>query len=250
MDKIPLEVLLNILDGLTAPLARYASVCRAFQRVIEARTFAEIQMTSTEQSLNQFDAIFANTRRRCLVRDLEYKVKLPETNNKRLGNSQSNHGVAKNNTIYTIAVSALFTRLQEWTNVSDNLETAPSFRLTISYSSPKDDDRPKSHGRCQAARNRFRYIDFDGLGVLPPLLCVNNFRLVGRDLHPNVIAVISKALPRMNYLNCSLRAALRRLGALRAELRASMTSVLAETNFPNLEALNIYHEDYDPLNQD
>ncbi|KAI4867260.1 hypothetical protein F4820DRAFT_213794 [Hypoxylon rubiginosum] len=255
MNKIPPEILLNIVDGLDAPLARYASVSRAFRQVIEARTFANIQLTSTEQSLTKFDAIFSNTRRRYFVRELEYKVELPDISKKRFKKLQSNREAAENNRVYTVAVSALFTRLQKWTDATEDLEKAPSFRLTISSSSPKDSYRPESphqheHDPAWEVRNSFKYIEFNELEVLPPLLCVNEFDHSGRSLHPNVMAVINKALPRMKSLLWELFTAPRRLEALRADLRASMASVLADTEFSNLEALDIYYEDTDPLNQD
>ncbi|KAI1776333.1 hypothetical protein F4818DRAFT_377278 [Hypoxylon cercidicola] len=255
MDRIPLEILQNIVGGLDGPLARYASVSRAFQQVIEARTFAKIEKNSTEKSLKEFDAVFANARRRYLVSAIWYEVELPNISKKRFKKLQSNVEAAKNNAVYTKAVHALFTRLHQWTDVSEDLDKAPSLRLTISSSSPRDNCRPKSpnqheHDPAWEVRNRFKYIEFDGLEVLPSLSCVVEFSHSGRNLHPNVIAVISKALPRVKKLSWELYTAPRRLEALRADLRASMALTLLDAKLYDLEVLEIYHEDSDPFNHD
>lgn len=77
MDTIPPEILLHILSHLDIPLSRYAGVCRAFQYLIEIKTFENIAITSTIPQIQRLDSVFGDERRRYLLRKLEFTVSLP-----------------------------------------------------------------------------------------------------------------------------------------------------------------------------
>ncbi|KAI6089462.1 hypothetical protein F4821DRAFT_275906 [Hypoxylon rubiginosum] len=227
MDGLPHEILRIIVGGLDAPLAKYASVFRNFQQAVETSTFANIRTDSTEQSEKDFDHKFASTRRRCLLRVLKYEIELP--------NIRLEHDIA-----YIKAVSSLFRRLQQWTDFSKDKNRRLSLDFVIKSPYPY---------------TREQYIEFaEELKALPPLSFVSKFSSHSGchvcHVHPSVIGLISKALPKIEELSWELCAVPRRLVALRAEMRASMALNLLNTDFSNLEFLDIHHDDYDPKNHD
>ncbi|KAI5866005.1 hypothetical protein GGS23DRAFT_364140 [Durotheca rogersii] len=253
MDKTAPETFQQILSYLDEPLAPYASVSRRFQHVIERKTFAAVRTHSTEAALAEFDSVFADARRRSLVRKLDFYVDLPDISKKRFKKLQSSREAADNDATFSRAVSGLFTRLHGWADALGDPEQAQPFHLAVSSASPKDGyvpDSPNSHGADPAwpIRNWFKYIQLEGVRELPVLPFVTAYSDSGRRIHPSAVATIWQALPRIKMVRWRHYTAPRRLAALKTRLRASLSSALLLPDFSRLETLAIYHEDSDPLN--
>ncbi|KAI1252502.1 hypothetical protein MGN70_007080 [Eutypa lata] len=252
MDSVPLEILQKILWQLPKPLALYGTVSQLFQHVIESKTFASIHVSNTDDSLKDFDAAFTDRRRRSLLRTLTLKTGLPfpQTNNMytsvdyvRSLSTQSLHGheVAINNTAYTRAIQALFSRLQEWDEASTaGLEQALSLHLVITF------EPILAPFNLAATHLRFQSlpIEFVDLQVLPPLSWVKGFTHTeesNHHVHESVISVLSKALPCVETCCWHSVGALCNPGSedLRTNLRATLASTLQSTSFAHLVSLRI-----------
>ncbi|KAL1884056.1 hypothetical protein Daus18300_000165 [Diaporthe australafricana] len=252
---LPVEILQEIISNLDEPLAPYANVSPSFQRLIAPVTFAEVETSSAHDQVKLFESAFADGRRRCLLRTLHFNVELPDISEKRYRKFQNKREAAENARVFTDAVHALLCRLAPWANVSDDVETAPSFRLNLTSASPKDGTCPRlpdRHDRpAWEARNDFKYIKFDRAPELPPVACVNMLYPDGRRLDPRVLGAIARALPRIKTLDWWFYTAPRRLHPLWLGLRESMSSaVLDLAALSTLENVHLYSEDSDPMNQD
>lgn len=159
---------------------------------------------------------------------------------------QRNRRTAETNAVYTKAVYALFTRLEGWSSISEDPETAPSFRFAI-YSYPPT--IPEAHNQNRHDDLAYKYVEFDGLQELPAVSCVCEFSN-SENHHPSTLAVLYKALPRLRLLCLELPpAAPRGLLAQRVGMRNSLASTLLESDFSTLERLDVHLEDYDPMNE-
>lgn len=253
--ELPVEILQEIISKIDGPLAPYANVSLSFQRLIEPATFAEIETSSTNDEVKLFESAFADGRRRRLLRTLHFTVKLPDITEKRFRKFQTKREAAENARVYTDAVHALFRRLAPWAKHSDDIETAPSFRLHLRSASPRVGKRsllPGEHDRpAWEIRNGYKYIEFDRAPELPPVACVNMLYPGGRRLDPRAMGTIARALPRIKTLYWWFYTAPRRQHPLWLGLRESMSSaVLDLAALSTLEDLQICSEDLDPMNQD
>ncbi|KAI9162827.1 hypothetical protein HJFPF1_04420 [Paramyrothecium foliicola] len=254
MEKLPPELLRDVLSYLQAPLASYATVNRAFQTLIEVRTFANIKTKSTNDDVRQFEAIFTQDNRRRAVKSLEFAVELPKIRDERLMRLQNKRESAENNRAYTTAVKALFERLSAWDDSSDHDALTSSF-LTITSASPSDSQQPSELGyherHAWEIRNHTKYIDLEGVQELPSIRRISSFTVEGRYIHPNAMATMVAAMPNLKIFIWWFYTAPRRMHALWASLRdamACLVSVIA--NLSLLEDLILYCEDSDPLNHD
>ena len=261
MDKLALEILAIIVSHLEPPLAPLAIVSRKWQHAIEARTFSKLELRSEEDTLQQFKSAFASPHRRYFLRRLIFYVSLTVPSEKRLWKLQSTREAAANNTVYTRAVTALFSILAAWGQVPD----APS-HLSL-YIDPKSSaDRGKPSGAHEPAhrhlgepiwriRNDFKYINFDtealdDLGGLPSVPAIIHLEHnMYRRIDPAVLPVISAALPSVKKMDWGFDAPPRRLPDLRRAIRSSAaTSFLTTANLSlaQLTTLTITWEDTDP----
>ncbi|KAI1138791.1 hypothetical protein F5Y05DRAFT_350958 [Hypoxylon sp. FL0543] len=239
MDTIPSEILTYILSDLDAPLAPYAGVCRAFQYVIETRTFRQIQIIhGTLPSVRRFDAIFGDKRRRYLLRELEFNIALPN----KLKHDRKRPLKYLRDRAFTLALNRLFMCLEKWNCIPEGLERPPSFTLRIRCTTPDVD-----YG---AVHNNHKHLQFDELQSLPTLECVEKLRIQHLQIFPRDMALICGALPCLRDLRWDLGNVPRRLGDLRADLRNSMATALLQTDFSRLETLHIQWIDHDPVNHD
>ncbi|OTA67443.1 hypothetical protein K449DRAFT_216189 [Hypoxylon sp. EC38] len=236
MDTIPPEILLHILSDLDKPLARYASVCRAFQYLIEIKTFENIAITGTLPQIQILDSVFGDGRRRCLLRKLEFTISLPG----KLKSSHKKPLKCLRDRAFTLAVSRLFTCLAKWNYTPEGLEKPPSFALHLQGSTSNVD--------YNAVNNHHKHMQFDWLERLPSVECVNKLRVESLHIFPSDMTIICEALPHMDNLKWVLANAPRRLRNLRDELRDSMATTLLQTDFSRLQAIEIWWGDHDPLN--
>ncbi|KAI0133171.1 hypothetical protein F4776DRAFT_626423 [Hypoxylon sp. NC0597] len=238
MDTIPPEILLHILSHLDIPLARYAGVCRAFQYLIEIKTFENIAITSTIPQIQRLDSVFGDERRRYLLRKLEFTVSLPH----KLKNNRKRPLKYLRDRAFTQAISRLFICLEKWNYIPEGLGKLPSFALHLQGTASDVD--------YKAVHNHHKHMQFDGFQGLPSLECVNTLRVESLHIFPSDMAIIFEALPHVNNFSWALANAPRRLKDLRNELRDSMATTLLQTDFSRLQAIEIMWADHDPLNQD
>ncbi|KAI0840040.1 hypothetical protein F5Y06DRAFT_246632 [Hypoxylon sp. FL0890] len=238
MDIIPPEILMYILSDLDKPLARYASVSRAFQCLIETKTFKQIAIISTLPQLRRFDAIFEDKHRRYLLRKLTFTISLPD----KLKNDRKRPLKYLRDRAFTLAINRLFTYLEKWNYIPEGFENPPSFFLHIQCTTPHVDYR--------AVHNHHKHLQFDELQELPSLECVKKLGVQSINIFPGDMTLICEALPRLKDFRWDLDNTPRRLRALRAELRNSMATTLLQTDFSRLETMRIWWPDHDPLNED
>lgn len=86
-------------------LARYSTVCRKWQEIVESRTMASIEIFSDE--LPSFAFVFWNPRRRVNLRQLDYTIVLPEMSKTRREHSANCSAFEK-------AAYDLFNLLSAW----------------------------------------------------------------------------------------------------------------------------------------
>ncbi|KAI4861614.1 hypothetical protein F4820DRAFT_433098 [Hypoxylon rubiginosum] len=237
MDKIPLEVLREILSRLDSRhdgrLAPYATVCRAFQFLIEARTFAKIKIDHSAESMKRFEAAFASKRRRCLLRTLTFTIHLPDRYNWSVRQLRPEHDRR-----YTIAVNELFAQLHKWTNLWDHSANLKPFNLSIS-----------------PMPVRFVAINPTDVKVnkhpnFPSVTCVDKIKNTCQQLYPRVISTILKAQPSIKHLSWKIDTITSLPDTTRLNIRASTASVLSVGDFSSLEVLQLHHMDPVPFDQD
>ncbi|KAI1415215.1 hypothetical protein F5Y13DRAFT_196561 [Hypoxylon sp. FL1857] len=238
MDTIPPEILICILSNLEKPLAPYTSVCRAFQQVIETKTFKDITIISTLPQIQRLDTVFEDIRRRCLLRRLTFYVSLPN----KLKRNRKRPLKYLRDRAFTLAIRRLFTCLEKWNYIPEWLQSPPSFTLRVQCTTPYVDYR--------AVRGEHKHVQFDGPQELPSLECIETLLVESPHIFPSDMTIICNALPRMEVLRWDLDNAPRRLKDLRVDLRNAMATTLLETNFSRLEAMSIEWRDHDPLNHD
>ncbi|KXH33674.1 hypothetical protein CNYM01_10394 [Colletotrichum nymphaeae SA-01] len=227
----------------------------------EDGTFEDVSITSSQESLQQFQDDFSgsHTGRREIVKRLHYTINLPPVSEKRMKKLQSTREAAANNATFTQAIMDLFQRLSDW-------ETG-DITLVIRVASPSDTDEDlfdsldSSHSGNPIwdVRNDFKYISFDqtldttsGLAQVPVISSVDfreDFSNVKRRLHPACITIISQALPDVKALMWDCIMPSRRLESSRREIRLALAETLNQGAFTNLKSLEIYLEDPDPLNE-
>ncbi|EXF79872.1 hypothetical protein CFIO01_05239 [Colletotrichum fioriniae PJ7] len=227
----------------------------------EDDTFGDVSITSTQESLHQFQNDFSgsHTSRREVVKRLHYTISLPPVSEKRMKKLQSTHEAVANNAAFTQAIADLFQGLGDW-------ETG-DIALVVRVASPSDTDEDwfdsldSNHsGRpIWDVRNDFKYISFDqsldttsGLAKVRAITSVDfreDFSNVKRRLHPACISIISQALPNVKALTWDCIMPSRRLDSSRKEIRLALAETLKHGAFTNLKSLEIYLEDPDPLNE-
>ncbi|PGH11429.1 hypothetical protein AJ80_07107 [Polytolypa hystricis UAMH7299] len=252
MEKLSVEIWDLMVSNLPPPFASYAAVSRAWQKIFEIKTFSSIHMRNDE--LEKLDAIFADPRRRALLRNLKYTVELPNISKKRFKKFQGRREGAANNMAYTRAVYVLFERLQAWGEPSSH-----GISLEITAKAPIDSYIPSSPNNHYGDpawqwRNMNCWITFDPTAVgpqsLPTVSCVHTLDARdGRQLHPSFVAIYANALPSLRKMWWDFYPPGRRLLSLRRDVRTSLANALLHASFDSLAFLDIYWEDSEPLNQ-
>ncbi|KAI2470870.1 hypothetical protein F4781DRAFT_161032 [Annulohypoxylon bovei var. microspora] len=141
---------------------------------------------------------------------------------------------------FTKVICRIFKSLQKW-NITRGSDKSLSFHLTIRGLSRNDIS-------YEAVRGCHKHVGFHGFQVLPSLPFVTYIRVEHIDILPSTMAMIYKALPRMEYLYWEIANVPRSLDHLRVSLRESLASTLLETNFEHLKVLEIMLYDENPLN--
>ncbi|KAK1517213.1 uncharacterized protein CCOS01_12762 [Colletotrichum costaricense] len=227
----------------------------------EDGTFKNVSVTSSQESLQQFQDDFSgsHTSRREIIKRLHYTINLPPVSEKRMKKLQSTREAAANDAAFTQAIMDLFQLLSDW--------KTGDITLVVRVASPSDTDEDlfdsldSSHSGSPIwdVRNDFQYISFDqtlnitsGLAQVRAISSVDlreDFSNVKRRLHPACITTISQALPDVKSLTWDCIMPSRRLKSSRREIRLALAETLKQSAFTNLKGLDIYLEDPDPLNE-
>ncbi|KAK3986186.1 hypothetical protein QBC44DRAFT_403027 [Cladorrhinum sp. PSN332] len=225
MDKLPLEVMLEILSHLspppecswqpTPPLAPYASISRRFQHVVESRILSGSTLKVSSDDLETFTSAFSDIpqkiHRRAMLRSLRYIVKLPPPSAGELRRMPDGAEKAVNNKVWTQGIVRLFDFLATWESVHQRVGTGGSgVSLEIGAWSMADQVGPRGF---VSLRNRFTEVGFDAdflidcdggrrdglsqVGVIRHLEIGNG---PYRRVDPTAAGVLARALPNLRGL--------------------------------------------------
>jgi hypothetical protein len=219
-QSLPLETLLQIFGYIPGGLAQYASVCRAWQIAVEKLTFADLHIDSS--NLEEFDEITTSTKspgRSHHVKNLFFKVKLPEYSFAARGWYETQRDRDCNNRVFTQAIASLFQILSLWPNGSYEAK-----HLEICSLSPCDwraeEDWPGRSLRQQTAmafpeqellgrRYESSYLEILEDTHISNAMCITSVRFPGYSIHrktaPKAFSKIISHLPRLQNINAELR---------------------------------------------
>ena len=265
LDKLPVEIIDEILRHIDGPKAALSTISRPWQAVVEKHTFASIMLRCERDSLHQFRTAFSDKTRRPFLKELSYTVVLPRVSRERQHQLQSKKERARNNIVFTKALLGLFILLSRWG--SDH--RAAGIHLLLTAESPSDTESetssnsnlhpydPSNYHGCssiQDIRNLRAYIELvhDGLpgNAFPRLDAISRFTDESdRLLHPDVFAAIFNALPKLREAKFDVYLPERRLPTLREDIRAAFGRLLESTSFPCLDTLTAWCGDIDPSDE-
>jgi len=226
MENIAPEIVSKILGNLDAPLAPYSTISRNWQHHVEARTMARIHVRSDDAS--QLDMVFENSRRRALVKVLNYEIILPTYNHLRYCKLPGRRECLKNNITFTREIRHLFTKLHVYDKESDTT----TFCLELGVSCPMDTYSPTLQQGATAGtgrdRNKNTYIYLDPaeqeqLPVLTKVIGLNQ-QWGGRNLHSTILGLILRSLPAVEEIEWDFFGPDVRLLDLRRDLRTCRSS--------------------------
>lgn len=247
MDKLSYEVISLIVGNIDGPLSPYSVVSRAWQSVVEARTFSRVLLES--RSMDVLDSTFAPSqgRRRKNLKKLYFDVCLPKSNELRAD-------YRKNLEVFRQAVTALFQRLAAWEETGRNLE------LTIGTSRIYTDEVPdntlelEEMGYCGLDRSgtdddrspggrRYLALRDTDLQAVPTVSCVNALVVgnpYGFSIHPTAGFLMARCFQGLQELSLSYYDPVKRRRALRREHRQAVADgVKSLHDLPRLRKLQI-----------
>ncbi|KAI1387574.1 uncharacterized protein F4822DRAFT_287214 [Hypoxylon trugodes] len=208
----------------------YPTISREWQHTAERWTFERIRFTSNE--LTTFASLFAEPRRRALLRRLGYTVLLPTF-------GDSRHDFARNQAAFTDAIQGLLNILKDWES-----EDVGSLELQIST----DWDVDQSTGpitfdfTVQNSSSIRRFLTLDGK-ELPKVRCVTAFIIEnsspGRALHPTAICQLSNVFPQLERLELDVEDPMNKRREMRKEHRRALAAGLLALDLPRLTYLRI-----------
>jgi F-box associated protein len=113
MQPLSLELIDTIVAHVDSKdLARCASVSISFRNAVERRTFRSLSFLSTE--LDRFVEAFSEQRRRLLLKQITFKIVLPEYEERYFARFEREPDRKANNEVYTQAIKSLFEQLSSW----------------------------------------------------------------------------------------------------------------------------------------
>jgi hypothetical protein len=192
-DKLPATILSNIVSFLSPPLAEYATISHSWKSVIEAFTFRDLKINSTDR-LHQINDIVTYDRRGA-TRQIDFTVLLPEYGEDTYGVIESEEDKQRNNAVFTESLRRFFQTLRLWQSDSEsdgkgnsrtgglklvirafsksdigNMEDADEKQKRIDYSGDED---------IGATRFETSYLHLDG--ELPEVSVVSDLEVYGRN---------------------------------------------------------------------
>ncbi|KAI3331382.1 hypothetical protein F4824DRAFT_475601 [Ustulina deusta] len=212
--------------------APYAVLSRRWQSAVEPWTFSSIKLRDTE--LATFAAIFAVSRRRALLRHLEYNVSLAT-------HGDSRHDFAQNQAALKNSVLKLLNVLKDWDNdVGAKLTLRVAVQWDIDTSQgPIDLDFDILNS--SSAR---RYLMLDAV-ALPAVQCVASLYIAaspGRALHPTAMCQLAGTLPHLEKLELEVLDPVNKRRQMRKDHRLALATGLTALNLPKLTHLSIHRK--------
>jgi hypothetical protein len=188
MDKLSPELLSLIFGELFSRSYRlsprpgiYASVCRKWQSIIEAYTFADIKLTFSGEDLSTFVTLFRDVHRQCRLRTLTLDFVMPAGSNSRAGHVVDSRAPGT-------ALASLFNFLSTW----ETKERGVKVVFTISHAS-------------YAPFQHFHMLD-QLETVLATVRCVSSLQMTdgeGTAFHPTATCKVVSALPNLQSFDYS-----------------------------------------------
>lgn len=200
-------------------LARYATVNRQWQTIIERYTFSSI-LVDASQRLEEFDQIVArNGRRRSYIRDINLAVELESYDIKARTEFETAEENSRNNKIFEETIQSLFRILEPWP------EDPVGIRLSLEAHSPSDAFGGKSRERWRKGsrdphdllerRYEKHYLQFPegSLDKLPTVRTITTLFVKGgggyrsnycRLIQPASCAIIASRLPLLHTIDFNL----------------------------------------------
>ncbi|RKU43067.1 hypothetical protein DL546_000924 [Coniochaeta pulveracea] len=228
MNKLSIEIIsLTIAELSVGPsprpadrprLAKYATISRTWQHLVEAHTFASIRyLKLDEEELSTFAALFKHTRRQTLLRNLSLTFEPPFEGNLRAGH-------IANSTALGSALTSLFRFLSTWE--VDNRTTNILFHIAYSNNTP----------------NR-RYFMLDQpdtvLAAVPYVSCLRISGVCGCALYPTAAVKLASSLPNLRTLDYSFYNPDPKRAQLRKEVREALATSLNSLKLPMLQHLEL-----------
>ncbi|KAI0881466.1 uncharacterized protein GGS22DRAFT_196418 [Annulohypoxylon maeteangense] len=211
--------------------APYAVLSRRWQSVVEPWTLSSIKLKDTE--LDTFAAIFAATRRRALLRHLNYNVSLPTY-------GDSRYGFAQNQAALENSILKLLDILKDWDNVSARLELQIVVEWDIDTSQGPIDF---GFNVLNSSSSR-RYLMLDAV-ELPTVQCVASLHILaspGRALHPTTMCQLAGTLPQLGKLELEVLDPANKRRQMRKEHRLALAAGLTTLKLPKLTHLSIHRK--------
>ncbi|XDG10595.1 hypothetical protein ABKA04_010210 [Annulohypoxylon sp. FPYF3050] len=206
--------------------APYAVISRRWQDFVEPWTFSSIELKDIE--LDTFVAIFADSRRRALLRHFTYYITLPTY-------GKSRHDFAQNQAATNNSILKLLNVLKDWDDAGARLELRV---VMVRYD--------HTAGGIQFAGIKSgtpsRYLILDEV-ELPAVHCVASLKIgacPGRALHPTATCQLAGAFPLLEKLYFEVLDPVNRQRRMRKDHRLALAASLTALNLPKLTHLSIH----------
>ncbi|KAF3025769.1 hypothetical protein E8E14_014495 [Neopestalotiopsis sp. 37M] len=226
------------------PVCGPYTLSRNWQHAVEAQTFASIRLKSTE--LPEFAAIFSDTRRRGLLRDLTFVVCLPTH-----GDTRKDHAI--NVAAFADALKDLLSLLALWEQHATGDEALPTLKLWLTFSYNIRMDGPVDHHfnvlKSSAAR-RYLEADVDEFAVVRRISAFRIDVSPGRAPHPTTLCRLAGHFPQLRELDIEYRDPALKRRDMRSDHRLALAAGLRELRLlPELSKLHVRRQGgWDPVN--
>ncbi|KAI1441830.1 hypothetical protein F5Y02DRAFT_398352 [Annulohypoxylon stygium] len=205
--------------------APYAVISRRWQDFVEPWTFSSIELKDIE--LDTFAAIFADSRRRALLRHLTYYITLPTY-------GKSRHDFAQNQAAMNDSILTLLNVLKDWDDAGARLKLRV---VTVHY------DHTAGGFLYDNIRTGTpsRYLMFDEV-ELPTVHCVASLDITAnpdRALHPTAMCQLAGTFLLLEKLNFEVLDPVNRWRRMRKDHRLALAAGLTALNLPKLTHLSL-----------
>ena len=250
MDSLPPE-LLHRIGSLVANgeklIAKYSTISRAWQRVIEDRTFSHLSLVNDK--LHKFESAVLNSaykHRRVAVRRVDYSIILPSYDDHACGRFERQSDRQINDQAFSKAIAELFAALKI-TDAGDRSKPI-DLHLRDFYSAMDFDRRDREKlGADRLASStgkrhdlfELRYqdsylqlLDLENIPQLHNVVSLNIDGNTNRKLAPATVAGFMSKLPNLIAINGSFWDRERRRPDQRRQLRSELSTQLAQITAP------------------
>jgi hypothetical protein len=249
MESLPSELISRVLDYIIPTkgsrrypgikLARYATLSRRWQAIIERCTFSDICI-NTPKRLEEFQQIVSKSHRRSYVQLIYLRVKLESYDEQARARFETDEEHQRNNKIFNTTISALFRILADWPKDT-------GIELDIQAWCPSDscDRHRRRAARMSRVNDLFSrryetsYLEFSRTTTeaeCPPVHAVTCLSIQGirgeRAIEPASSVFTALKLPQLNRVCLEMKDECRRDEQLRQRLRnGKLTFIKKRCNY-------------------